>query len=85
MTARVLWTRPALRQLEDIQDYIARDDPRAAFDVAKRILFLIFVMQLNFNGKIGYQFFSRFEHRVDYGFIWNLKKPTNEHKLAFVL
>ncbi len=37
MTARVRWTRPALRHLEEIQDFIAADDPRAAFDVAERI------------------------------------------------
>lgn len=34
---RVAWTTPALRQLEDIQDYIARDDPRAAYEVAALI------------------------------------------------
>ena len=41
MTARVRWTRPALRHLEEIQDFIAADDPRAAFDVAERIRTLV--------------------------------------------
>jgi toxin ParE1/3/4 len=35
---RVTWTRPALRELEAIGDYIARDDPVAAGEVVKRIL-----------------------------------------------
>ncbi len=33
----VVWTAPALRQLEEIQDYIAADDPLAAFRVAQVI------------------------------------------------
>ena len=34
---RVRWTNPALRQLDEIQDYIAQDDPRAAFDLSERV------------------------------------------------
>jgi toxin ParE1/3/4 len=37
MTSAVRWTTPALRQLEDIQDYIAEHNPEAAFAVAERI------------------------------------------------
>lgn len=37
MITRVNWTTPALRQLEDIQDYIAQHDPRAAYALAQRI------------------------------------------------
>ena len=35
--ARVIWTQPAAKALEAIQDYIAQDKPRAAFEVAQRI------------------------------------------------
>jgi len=35
---RVIWTRPALRELENIGDYIARDDPGAAHGIVTRIL-----------------------------------------------
>jgi addiction module RelE/StbE family toxin len=35
---RVIWTRPALRELEAIGDYIARDNPVAAAEVVGRIL-----------------------------------------------
>ena len=34
---RVKWTKPAAKSLEKIQDYIARDKPRAAFEVAQKI------------------------------------------------
>ena len=34
---RVRWTEPAARALESIQDYIAQDNPQAAFEVAQRI------------------------------------------------
>lgn len=33
----VKWTEPAAKALENIQDYIARDNPPAAFEVAQRI------------------------------------------------
>lgn len=34
---RVLWTRPALAQLEEIGDYVARDDPGAALRLVRHI------------------------------------------------
>ena len=34
---RVRWTEPAAKALESIQDYIAKDSPQAAFEVAQRI------------------------------------------------
>ena len=34
---RVVWTEPAARALENIQDYIARDNRRAAWEVAQRV------------------------------------------------
>lgn len=34
---KVVWTEPAAIALESIQDHIARDDPRAAWDVALKI------------------------------------------------
>ena len=34
---RVRWTEPAAKALEDIQDQIAEDNRRAAFEVAQRI------------------------------------------------
>ena len=34
---RIIWTEPAARALENIQDYIARDNRRAAFEVAQII------------------------------------------------
>jgi len=34
---RIKWTEPAARALEGIQDFIARDNPPAAFDVAWKI------------------------------------------------
>lgn len=34
---RVRWTAPAAHALECIQDYIAMDNPRAAFEVTLRI------------------------------------------------
>ena len=37
MSVRVLWTEPAARALENIQDYIARDNRRAAWEVAHRV------------------------------------------------
>ncbi|MDP6832853.1 MAG: type II toxin-antitoxin system RelE/ParE family toxin [Alphaproteobacteria bacterium] len=37
MSKPIRWTLPALRQLEDIQDYIAEHNPRTAFELAERI------------------------------------------------
>ena len=34
---RIIWTEPAAGALERIQDYIARDNPRAAWEVAQAI------------------------------------------------
>jgi len=34
---RIKWTEPAARALESIQDYIAKDNPSAAFDAARKI------------------------------------------------
>jgi toxin ParE1/3/4 len=34
---RIRWTTPAAKALLAIQDYIAREDPRAAFQVAQHI------------------------------------------------
>jgi len=34
---RVVWTDPAIADLEDIMDYIARDSPRYALRVGERI------------------------------------------------
>jgi plasmid stabilization system protein ParE len=34
---RFVWTRPALRHLDEIQDYIAQDSPAAAYEVAYSI------------------------------------------------
>lgn len=34
---RVVWTDPAIADLEEIRDYIARDSPRYALRVAERI------------------------------------------------
>lgn len=35
---KVAWTRPALRHVEEIQDYIAQDSPRAANKVANSLI-----------------------------------------------
>ncbi len=37
---QVKWTEPAAKALENIQDYIAKDNPRAAFEVAQEIQIL---------------------------------------------
>ena len=48
---RVRWTEPAATALGRIQDYIANENPRAAFEVAQRIR--IAVSQLEEHPKIG--------------------------------
>ena len=48
---RVRWTEPATRALERIQDYIAKENPRAAFEVAQRIR--VAVSQLEEHPRIG--------------------------------
>jgi toxin ParE1/3/4 len=47
----IRWTEPAADALDSIQDYIAKDNPRAAFDVAQRIGNA--VSQLEEHPKIG--------------------------------
>ena len=34
---KIVWTEPAARALESIQDYIGKDNRRAAWDVAQKI------------------------------------------------
>lgn len=34
---KIVWTEPAARALESIQDYIAKDNRRAAWDVVQKI------------------------------------------------
>jgi len=48
---RIRWTEPAAAALDRIQDYIANENPRAAFEVALRIR--IAVSQLEEHPKIG--------------------------------
>jgi toxin ParE1/3/4 len=36
---RVRWTEPAATALESIQDYIANENPRAAWEIGQRIKF----------------------------------------------
>jgi toxin ParE1/3/4 len=35
---RIRWTEPAAEALDRIQDYVARDNPRAALEVTRRIV-----------------------------------------------
>jgi len=48
---RICWTEPAATALERIQDYIANENPRAAFEVAQRIR--IAVSHLEEHPKVG--------------------------------
>ena len=48
---RIVWTEPAAGALECIQDYIARDNRRAAWEVAQRVREA--VNQLEENPKMG--------------------------------
>ncbi len=48
---RIRWTEPAAAALDSIQDYIAKDNPRVAFEVSQRIG--IAVSQLKEPPKIG--------------------------------
>lgn len=36
--AEVIWTKPAIEQLEDIAEYIALDKPQAASDLIQKVL-----------------------------------------------
>ena len=49
--ARVRWTEPAATALDTILDYIAKENPHAAFEVAQRIQ--IAVSQLVEHPRIG--------------------------------
>ena len=49
--ARIRWTEPAAIALGEIQDYIAEENPRAAFEVAQRIR--IAVSQLQEHPRVG--------------------------------
>lgn len=48
---QVKWTEPAAKALERIQDYIAKENPRAAFKVAQEIRHA--TKQLNNHQKLG--------------------------------
>lgn len=48
---RVRWTEPAAVALESTQDYIAKENPRVAWEVAQRIK--LAVRQLKDHPKIG--------------------------------
>jgi toxin ParE1/3/4 len=48
---RIRWTEPAAAALDRIQDYIANENPKAAYEVAIRIR--IAVSQLEDHPKIG--------------------------------
>jgi toxin ParE1/3/4 len=50
---RIVWTEPAAGALESIQDYIARDNRRAAWEVAQRVRQA--VNQLEEHPKMGSQ------------------------------
>ena len=51
MIVRIRWTEPAATALDRIQDYIANENPRAAFEVVQRIR--IAVSQLEEHPKSG--------------------------------
>lgn len=48
---KIVWTIPAARALENIQDYIARDTRRAAWEVAQKVRYA--VSQLADHPKLG--------------------------------
>jgi len=48
---RIRWTVPAAAALDRIQDYIARENPGAAFEVVQRIR--VAVSQLELHPKVG--------------------------------
>jgi toxin ParE1/3/4 len=51
LIVRIRWTEPAAAALARIQDYIANENPRAAFEVVRRIRTA--VSQLAVHPKIG--------------------------------
>ena len=48
---RIRWTVPAATALDKIQDYIARENPKAAFEVVQRMR--IAVSQLELHSNVG--------------------------------
>ncbi len=48
---KLTWTKPAARALASIQDYIARDNPKAAYEVIQTIR--LSVIQLSEHPKLG--------------------------------
>ncbi|HEX22531.1 MAG TPA: type II toxin-antitoxin system RelE/ParE family toxin [Chromatiales bacterium] len=49
----VIWTEPAATALESIQDYIARDNPHAAWNLAQKIKHAVAL--LPDNPKLGHK------------------------------
>ena len=50
---QIRWTEPAAQALTNVQDYIAKDNPKAAFEVTRRIR--VAVSQLNEHPRVGRQ------------------------------
>lgn len=51
---RIRWTKPAAVALGRIQDYIAKDNPRAAFEVVQRIRIAVSQLESHSNsGRTG--------------------------------
>ena len=48
---KIIWTEPAAKALEEIQDYIAKDNPAAAYDIA--IIIKAVVQNLISHPKMG--------------------------------
>ncbi|MBL1142736.1 MAG: type II toxin-antitoxin system RelE/ParE family toxin [Proteobacteria bacterium] len=48
---KIVWTEPAANALEEIQDYIAKDDPAVAYDIA--IIIRTVVQNLSSHPKMG--------------------------------
>ncbi len=48
---KTIWTEPAAKALEEIQDYIAKDNPAAAYDTV--MIIRAAVQNLNFHSKMG--------------------------------
>jgi addiction module RelE/StbE family toxin len=51
---KVVWTEPAAQALESIQDFIARDNPGAAWEVAQLIRHAVARLEMHsFSGRKG--------------------------------
>ncbi len=48
---KIVWTEPAAKALEEIQDYMARDNPAAAYDIA--IIIRAVVQNLSSHPEMG--------------------------------